>query len=676
MLTQSQIEDVKNNSNIGNTLSSTSNYPGKYTLLNKEKSFGDTKFGDTAFGGIVQGVAKPFLRMGATATNLVDSSIKLAKGDVAGADKAIQKKRNYGFLGTVDPIKASGERGNITGKNLLDAGGVALELGSWFTGGAAAKSVATTGFKQGLKQGVKQGVKSGVTLGTTSGLGIGMQEEDATVGSILKSGAIGGGTGVVLGGGLGGLAGGASGAINKAKLFKLNQTLKKTLQEDATKTLLTSGKPNASIATKTLDESGNIIKDINAKELVRQGLEEADVAMIKNASQTDKAKMLEMLSIREAQLTDKTVTKRASDVAGDSFLSTLKDIQNVNKSAGQQLDSVANTLSGKTVDIQKPLQQFSGDMANSGIKIGETGNLDFTKSIFRMNEPTQKQIQNFYREALKLSENPDALAVHQTKKLIDEVVDYGKKSEGITGQTERLLKNFRHSLDEALDTNFPAYDAVNTTFSETAGQLKNVADVMGRKFNINSDFANASLGTKLRGLMSNNASRGQLMQAIQDAQTMARKYGSNSTDDLVVQANFANTLEKMFGSEAPTSLAGQVSQGISDVTSVANIGKDVANSNLISAALKGVKLVYDKTRNIGEKQKLDALRKVLTEMRGNIPLPKTSPILKSEPLLKKLPLKGKGVNLTTKLKSTTKPQKATGEVLKPKVDNLSSEARK
>jgi len=615
MLTQEQINKIRQDSGLS-VNNNSGNYVGKYDhLLNKEKSFGDT-----AFGGMVQGIAKPFLKVGATATNVVDSGIKLAKGDYAGADKAIDKKRNYGFLGEVEPLVPTGKNGNITGKDLLNYGGTALEIASWFTGGGAAKSVATTGFKQGLKRGVKQGVKQAFPIGTAFGIGTGMQEKDATLGSILKSGAIGAGTSAVFGGALGGLSSGVSGAINKTKALKINKALKKTLQDDATKTILKSGQPNSTIATKALDSSGKIVKDINATELVRQGLSEADVAMIKNATPANKAKMLEMLGIREAQLTDKTITKRASDVAGDSFLATLKDIQNVNKNAGQQLDGVANTLSGKTVDIQKPLQQFSSDMANSGIKIGKTGNLDFTKSIFRMNKPTQKQIQNFYREALKLSDNPDAFAVHQTKKLIDEVVDYGKKSEGITGQTERLLKNFRHSLDEALDTTFPAYDAVNTTFSETAGQLRSVADVMGKKFNINSDFANASLGTKLRGLMSNNASRGQLMQTIQDAQSIAQKYGSNSADDLIVQANFANTLEKIFGTEAPTSLSGQVSQGITDATNVANIGKDVANSNMISAALKGIKLVYDKTRNIGEKQKLDALRKVLMEMNGNVPL--------------------------------------------------------
>lgn len=616
MLTQEQINKIRQDSGLSVNNTSTGNYAGKYDYLKEEEK----TFGDTTFGSIVQGAAKPFLKMGATATNLVDSGIKLAKGDYSGADEAMEKKRNYGFLGEVEPLKVSGEQGQITGSDLVDAGGTALELASWFTGAGAAKSAVKTGVKQGIKQGVKQGVVGGLATGATSGIGIGMQEEDATVGSVLKSGSIGAGTGGALGGALGGLSSGITGVISKAKLFKINQALKKTLKEDATKTFLKSGKPNATVATKALDESGNIVKDVNASELVRQGLEKADVAMIKNASPNDKAKMLEMLSIRESQLTDKTITGRASDVAGDSFLSTLKDIQNVNKNAGQQLDGVANTLSGKTVNIQKPLQQFSSDMSNSGIKIGKNGTLDFTESIFRMNESTQKQIQSFYREALKLSENPDALAVHQTKKLIDEIVDYGKKSEGITGKTETLLKNFRHSLDETLDTSFPAYDAVNTTFSETAGQLKNVADVMGRKFNINSDFANASLGTKLRGLMSNNASRGQLMQVIQDAQTIAKKYGSNSADDLVVQANFANTLEKIFGSEAPTSLAGQVSQGITDATNIANVGKDVANNNLISAGLKGLKLLYDKTKNVGEKQKLDALKKVLTEMKGGTPL--------------------------------------------------------
>jgi len=647
MLTQEQINQIRAKSNLPQQTNK-QNYVGKYDhLLQPEKegflknAIGDIKqtgvnLGETykkttsniqnianaelageqgkgrsflqgvgaVAGGISSGIGNVF--MGAVKTVLPQATEDKLKNTVT---NAIQKA--YPTAVKIDEALGRPIGSTVDAYNSMDDKSK-RDVDALFGGSMLAFDLATLGF--GKKVGEKV-VREGVDVGAD----VVKKTANITTDTIEKSKQL----------------------ISKSKLFKLNQALKKTLEEDATKAVLQSGKPNASIATKMLDNSGNVVKDINAKELVRQGLSEADVAMIKNSSPTDKAKMLEMLGIREAQLTDKTVTRRASDVAGDSFLLTLKDIQNVNKMAGKQLDGVAQKLSGKTVNIEKPLQQFSSDMSNGGIKIGENGTLDFSESIFRMNKPTQKQIQNFYREALKLSKNPDALAVHQTKKLIDEVVDYGKKSEGITGQTERLLKNFRHSLDEALDTNFPAYDAVNKTFSETAGQLKGVADVMGRKFNINSDFANASLGTKLRGLMSNNASRGQLMQVIQDAQTVARKYGSNSTDDLVVQANFANTLEKIFGTEAPTSLAGQVSQGISNVTSVASIGKDVANSNLISAGLKGVKLLYDKTRNIGEKQKLDALRKVLMEMKGNIPLPKTSPILKSRPILKDIPLKTK-----------------------------------
>ena len=93
----------------------------------------------------------------------------------------------------------------------------------------------------------------------------------------------------------------------------------------------------ARIATKTLDESGKVVvTDKSWKEAVRQGIPEADVALIKAGTAGDKAKMSKMLDIRQSQLTNKRVTDRATDVVGDTFVEKIaKPIEKLNKEAGQ-----------------------------------------------------------------------------------------------------------------------------------------------------------------------------------------------------------------------------------------------------------------------------------------------------------------------------------------------------
>lgn len=604
MLTQEQINQIRSSSGLP-TNTNKENYVGKYDYLKTEEKPGIVK-------NIVRGVTNPFSRMIATGANVVESTGKLIKGDVAGSKEALEKKRNFGYLGEIEPLKASGENGQLTWKDVKDAGGVALELASTLATPGATSGIAKQGFKAGAVQGLKTGAKFGATTGVVGGTGRGLQNEDKTVGQALVQGAKEGVVGGLAGGALGALSGGVGGAVNKSKALKTKLQLEKELKNTDSTKLLQKNIPDASIADKKLSSTGKIIKDKDALEAIRQGVPEVDVSLIKTASKTDKAKMLEMLSIREAQQANKTITKRSTDVVGDSFLNVTKKVQNANKLAGQQLDDVANTLKGQIVNIDDAIGVLDNDLSSAGIKISPNGKLDFSDSLYRLNPTSQNNLSKFYKEALDLYNNPDAFSVHQTKKLIDEVVDYGKKSEGITGSSEKILKNFRHSLDNTLDENFAKYNQVNTTYSETAGELKKLADSMGRKFRIGDDLADVKMGAKLRGVLSNNQSRADLLQLIDSMEKVAVKNGAKIDDSIVTQANFANMLEDIFGTEAKTGLSSQISQGINDAGQVASAGGDLAKGNLIRGGIKTAKLVYDKTRNVGEKQKLEAIKKLLS----------------------------------------------------------------
>jgi hypothetical protein len=72
------------------------NFPADYSDSQPQKSEGFLK-------SIVKSVARPFAEVGTSAYNVGSSISHLAKGDVAGADKALYQSRNVPFLGETKP---------------------------------------------------------------------------------------------------------------------------------------------------------------------------------------------------------------------------------------------------------------------------------------------------------------------------------------------------------------------------------------------------------------------------------------------------------------------------------------------------------------------------------------------------------------------------------------------
>lgn len=173
------------------------------------------------FKSLVRGITNVPARLGVEAYN-VGSALNKAifQGDVAGASAELDKPRNLPVLGKVKPTLTNSSKVGI--REGLDIAGQGAEAASFFMGGGTAKELIKNPVKQTIKELFKQGVKEGSIIGTTGGLGMGLQKEDASVGSVLKDTAAGGLTGGVLGGVLGVGAPTISKVLQKAK----NQTVK------------------------------------------------------------------------------------------------------------------------------------------------------------------------------------------------------------------------------------------------------------------------------------------------------------------------------------------------------------------------------------------------------------------------------------------------------------------
>lgn len=298
------------------------------------------------------------------------------------------------------------------------------------------------------------------------------------------------------------------------------------------------------------------------QEAIRQGFDEGLVAMIREASPTDRRNMLRSLNIMKQSIGNRRagLLSRTTDIAGQSILDRYRFLSRTNRQAGQSIDRyVRNNLVGTNVDYSPAVNNFLSSLNNIGVRVKPDFTLDFSNSDIAGITGAQRALRNIFNR-MSQDRTIDAGEVHKIKRYIDEVVTYGKSNQGnpLTGESVNIIKELRRDLDEILDTNFPEYDKANLDYAETIDALNNFQDVMGRSLNLESPRAFTGIGSNLRGLSSNNRSRARLLDSIEQMQNLSNKYGGQFDDDVINQTAFTIDLDKMFGTQADTSFAGQI----------------------------------------------------------------------------------------------------------------------
>lgn len=485
----------------------------------------------------------------------------------------------------------------VTDKEVI---GSALRLAGTFAGPKIGAGVASkvggagTGVVEGVKQGAKIGAATGVIEGGIHGAGVGLeQNKDAAgiAGSAIVGSALGGVTGGVLGGAIGGVTG----------RMKANQEFAKKTEE-----LLTT-KPDSTVAKYKL-EGSKVVNDPLAKEAIKQGFDEGNVSIIKGASTADKSKFSKAVDILEKGQTDPKykAVNRPSDVIGDSVLERFKVVNNANKAAGKQLDVVAKGLQGKQANPTPAVQAFIDDLDDLGVQFKNGKAVYSGSQIEGLKEP-QKIIDLVVKRMNSVSD--DAYEMHKLKKFIDEQVTFGKTSGGLTGRSESILKGLRTNLDDILDNTFTDYNQVNTTYATTRNAIDDFMTSAGSRFDPTAKNANARVGTLARRILSNAQSRTEVLNAMQNLQDVAEANGGKFADDIVSQTVFVNDLERMFGTNAPTSLAGEVTKGVQRAKTVT--GKLRQSEGLFDLALDLGAEGIEKARGIDEEGAIKAIRALL-----------------------------------------------------------------
>lgn len=160
---------------------------------------------DSVASRIGKAVAMPFARLGVNAVK--------AGQMIAGQEVDPAAPVNVPWLGEVKPV---GQEGSF-GQKVFDAIGTGADIASTVIPAGKAGSLAKMTFKGAVKEGIETGAKAGALSGTLAGAGSEMQNPDATVGSVVTQGTIGGAVGAAGGAVVGGALPVPVAGIGKAK---------------------------------------------------------------------------------------------------------------------------------------------------------------------------------------------------------------------------------------------------------------------------------------------------------------------------------------------------------------------------------------------------------------------------------------------------------------------------
>lgn len=468
---------------------------------------------------------------------------------------------------------------------------LAAQIGGGIATGAAglAKLSAKTAGLPVLKR-IASNAGLGAAEGAIAGAG-GAQGEDR-----VSSGVAGAGIGAALG-----VAGG-----ELVNVFKAKSAVKKEVEG-----LLKSGSTDSKVAGYILNGSGKVRKDKIALNAISQGVDDGVVAAIKGSSRADKSNMMKMLTVLERGKNNARygALNRPTDVIGDSIVQRINVVSKAGRRAGAQIDSVAKSLKGKAVDFSSVVDKFNDSLDEIGVKlvtdIDGVIKPDYASSIVRKNPAARRLINNIVDE-MQSGGPVDGFRAHQVKKIIDDQVVFGKSKTGLGGKAERIIKNLRREIDQSLDNNFPEYKQVNDIYSETRGILDSIQDVAGKKIDIHGKNSEKALGTLSRSFLSNIRSRANLINAIDDLDNAAAKYGGKFDDDIITQVLFADELDSLFGAAAKSSLQGEVQKA----------GEKAVRSGLREAVVDTVSDNVHKLKGVNEENAIKALKMLLKDVPG------------------------------------------------------------
>jgi hypothetical protein len=340
---------------------------------------------------------------------------------------------------------------------------------------------------------------------------------------------------------------------------------------------------------------GAVVENPLEQAALAQGFDQDFIGALKNATPKDRAAMLEMTAIRKRGTENymEKIQNRPAKVAGNSLLERYNIIRKANRQAGKDVDKTSRNLVGKAVETDELMESFSDALGDKlKVRLTPEGGIDFKDSIIEKNPAAVRALTDLVDLMGRGSRGGmlDADRLHFMKKYIDDNVTFGKAKDGLAGDTERIMKDLRYDINQAIRDVDPDYAAANDAYSETIGALDEFQSLMGNKVDLSGVNAGESVGRNLRKVMSNYNTRENLLDSITTIENLAVKHGGEFNDNIILQAGYAQKLDDMFGAVADTSLRGAAGGAIRDTVRGDLLG---AAGNVVSGAAKKIKRQTD-----------------------------------------------------------------------------------
>lgn len=429
-----------------------------------------------------------------------------------------------------------------------------LATGGVGAGRVAARNAAREALEGTARTSARREIGQQAGLGAAEGLVAGAAGEE-NIEDAVTSGLVGAAVGGGLGGGIGaGVRGLRNRAANRA----------------AIREGLESGSTSGELVGKRLDDSGRIRNVPEEKEAVNQGVDPGMVRLIATATPATRKAMREMTRVSQTAQTDRLARamNRPSDVIGDSITNRLRVVESARRRAGRDLEDAVSNLQGRPGVLrvegesgsplfQGAIQRFEDELEKLGATINREGRYSVDLKGSRIDDigPAERIINRIVRNLS--SGGNDALAAHNAKQYIDELVDFAKQGEGLAGNTERIVKQLRRDLNEVLIENFPAYADANQRYYQARGAINQIRDAAGSRIDISGDNSSMALGTLTRDFTNNNRGRQRTINALSSLDEAARRY-REFDDDILSLAEFAIELDDLFGRQDRTSFGGEI----------------------------------------------------------------------------------------------------------------------
>lgn len=301
-----------------------------------------------------------------------------------------------------------------------------------------------------------------------------------------------------------------------------------------------------------------------AQNSVRQGVDLSDANKVLKIPTEQKTPLAKLYDLTKRFVADETKTNPL-DAVGAPVVKRLKLLQSQTDVLGKKLNSTVKNLKFQSVKKLEELGvKFDETLSNQGITFSN-GKLNLKGSQLEGLGGNETIIQNVYRRFVNAK---DASDLHRLKKYIDDNVEFGKTSQGLTGNAEALLKGWRKSIDDTLDGQFPVYKKLNDEYRVRISPLNDMKKLMKNISGVDEDLLNIKAGLLAKRLASNTLSNPQIRQILRnlDKATKIKGKVSLNIENLV---DFYGTLEKYFPEiVGKNTFQGQITTGIENVKGI------------------------------------------------------------------------------------------------------------